>query len=222
MENNWIEQYLSDTAPIRENYHRERKAFGCPDGHVDLVRCEGKSFVAFLCQEELRLFQRAPNTWRLVNGAIPFWLRHNIRLSDISYFSREGETYTETKISGGESTGPNLGGAIVGGIIAGGVGAIIGGQSKTAPIKSETIVHDTRKTILVYNKGQLNFAPEDYNVLLKLIPEKELSVVQQRRAESKEPKGVADSLRELKSLLDEGLITREEYDVKKGEILARM
>lgn len=239
MGNKWVDDYLNDTEAIRNDYHQNRAMFGYNSETAEAIKLNSKRYYAFIFDGEFRLFVGTPLTWKFANGKIPAWERRSIPLSNIRYFSREGEIYTETKISGGGSTGINFGRAVIGGITAGAVGAIIGGQSKINSVKSETIKHDERKTILVHDGGKvklssgedailgggtLEFAPEDYAVLMKLIPDKELSVVQQRGAGEKgtQTGNYTDALRQLKIMLDEGLIAQTEYDTKKSEILSRM
>ena len=242
MGNEWIDNYLNDTEAIRKDYYLSRVQFGYNNDTAEAAKLNNKRYYAFICDEELRLFVGTPIAWKLVDGKIPMWERRAIPVSNIQYFYREGDVFTETKISGGGSSGVNLSGAIIGGLIGGAAGAIVGGQCKINSIQTETIRHDERKTILVHDGGKaklssgedailgggaLEFAHADYDALMKLIPDKELSVVQQRRAgktaEITSPKQTApDVLRELKTMLDEGLISQEEYDAKKTEILGRM
>lgn len=155
---------------------------------------------------------------------MPQWQKRSINLSRILYFSREGEVYTETKVSGGGGGGSDIGDAIIGGIIAGAPGAVIASRGKQQPIKSETIKHDTRKTVLVYKGGKLEFAPGDYNVLMRLIPEKEISVVKQQKAmeaaaAKKESTNIEARLEKLESLKAKGLINDVEYQEKRQKIL---
>lgn len=225
MSGEWIKDYLDSTEEIRANYRKNREEFGWNVDIAATVRLNNKRYSIFLFKDELRIFVGAPLTWKLIDGEIPKWDRRIIHISDIQYFSREGDVYTETKISGGGSTGLNIGGAIIGGIVAGPVGAIIGGQSEAQPIKSETIRHDERKTVLVHNKGKLEFAPEDYAVLMKLIPEKELSAIQQKKAlethqdKQSSPEG---KLRKLQALHNDGLLTDEEFEEKRKKLIEEL
>lgn len=211
---------------LKNNYEKTRREYGYTKSHNGVITLNKKKYYAFLSEQHFKLFICQPQNWNVTNiKNIPNWDRRAIHLSNIHYFYRDGEVYTETKVSGGGNTGPNIGGAIVGGIIAGPAGAIIGGQNKRQPIKSETIRHDERKTVLVYNKGKLEFAPEDYAVLMKLIPDKELSVVQQKRAleshQSKQP-SVEDKLRKLKALHDDELLTDEEFEEKRKKLVEEL
>lgn len=159
---------------------------------------------------------------------------YKIKTKDIEYFSTRGEVYRENKITGGggQVGGSSVTGAIVGGVIAGGAGAIIGSRKKgkIEPIKSEIITHDTRETFLNYfvggKKHSLFFKFEDRNILLEVIPEKEFfKVSNQQLMKNINPnksKGISETIKELNELMKEGLITQEEFNTKKQELLSRI
>lgn len=212
---------------VKEDYEQKRSDYGYTKRGSRAVTLRGQKFYAFVSDDHFKLFVFPPDYRYYEGKKIPQWQKQSIALKNIQYFAREGQVYTETKISGGGSKGSSVGGAIVGAAIAGPTGAIIASRAPTDPIRSETIKHDSRKTILVYNKGKLDFAPEDFNALMQLIPDKEISVVQQRRSAKKQKnaesqKSNIDVLAELKTMLERGLITQSEYDSKKTEILSRM
>lgn len=209
---------------VLREYEEDALNFGYKKETSKTVHLYNRKYFTFIVKNELRFFIRPPFRREIELGkqCSKEYSKYSIPLSDILYFSREGEVYTETKISGGDGGGASIGGAIAGAIIAGAPGAIIGGRGKTNPIKSETIKHDTRKTVLVCKNKKWSFAPEDYNAFMQLIPDKEISVVQAKMAaESVQMKeaSASDRLRELKNMLNENLITPEEYDAKKSEIL---
>lgn len=87
----------------------------------------------------------------------------------------------ETIISGGGGGGSSLGGAVVGALIAGPTGAIIGSRKSINPIHSKTVTHDERETLIEFfyeGKKQYMFLDsQSYAALIKLIPEKEYSIV---------------------------------------------
>lgn len=61
-----------------------------------------------------------------------------------------------------------------------------------------------------------------YSILTKLIPEKEYEVVVQSgkaASTTSDTKSAADEVREYKKLLDEGIISTEEFEKKKNELL---
>lgn len=163
-----------------------------------------------------------------------------IKLKDIEYFKTDGEKYREQKISGGGSTGIDVGGAILGSIIAGAPGMIIGGQRKVQEITTTTITHDTRKTKFSYFEGNqrktLYFALEDFEYFQDTIPDKEYDIVSTKRKNKfveedasstknktktveKEETSTKQKLKELKELLDEGLIDKDEFDERKKKLL---
>lgn len=156
----------------------------------------------------------------------------SIWIDKIDYFERTGEVFHESKISGGGGGGVSIVGAIVGGIIAGGTGAIIGSRQRVNPIKSEIITHDARVTNLKFfdqykNRHTLALGANAFEVLQDLIPEKEYGLVMANRSSApksedftdKKESNVIDLLREFAKLKDEGIITPEEFEAKKKQML---
>ena len=94
------------------------------------------------------------------------------KLSDIFYFDEKGSLSYSTNVSGG---GSDIGGAVIGGILAGGAGAVVGSRKE---ITSETVEHDTRKTVLKTKHGEYEYPYEYYNALCYVIPEKEYKTQQ--------------------------------------------
>jgi hypothetical protein len=157
----------------------------------------------------------------------------------ITHFYQTGEKYYENKISGGGSTGPNIGGAIIGNVIAGGVGAIIGGQSQTEAIQSELITHDERVVVIstLTKNGlavRLTCSTEIYEPLNTWIPEKNkaiLDVIQQKKIiEAAVPSNrpvtvetseatVIEKIKKLQQLRDSGLIDDAEFQARKSKLL---
>jgi len=102
-----------------------------------------------------------------------------IPLSNIKSYIRKGDFRTEMRITGGGGGGSSIKGAVIGDVIAGPAGAIIGSRKKTEAIKTENVVIDERETIVQihYNDERkfLFFDSKTYDVLLKIMPEKEIS-----------------------------------------------
>jgi len=160
----------------------------------------------------------------------------------ITHFYQTGEKFYENKISGGGSTGPNIGGAIIGNAIAGGVGAIIGGQSQTEAIQSELIVHDERNVVIstVSMRGdpvRLTCGMEIYESLNTWIPEKNkalMDVIQQKKiieaavpSYHPAPTGISeatviDKIKKLQQLRDSGVIDDAEFQARKNKLLDTM
>ncbi len=99
----------------------------------------------------------------------------SIPLGNIKYYNRLGDYRVDNIVEGG---GVNLTGAIVGGVIAGGAGAIVGGRKKVTTTTKEV---DERQTYLYYLENNelkyISFNSDAYNILLKMFPLKEYSVV---------------------------------------------
>ena len=160
-----------------------------------------------------------------------------IPLSDIISFQLVGDIdrVATTSGGGGGSSGPNIGGAIVGGLLFGTVGAIIGAQAGTGvninPIQSTINEYDTRRTLLNLKNAdgvaEIRELPFYYaEIFTKVIPEKEFSFLQAERNSSTAPvkenpqnDNAIEAIKKFKELLDMGIITQEEFDTKKKQLL---
>lgn len=148
----------------------------------------------------------------------------DILIDKIKYFRLIGQKYVTTEITGGGGGGSSLKGAVIGGLIAGDIGAVIGSRKAIDEVKGASAVHDDQ-VVLLYStdlKQVITFNSNTYGVFTKLIPEKEYEVVVQSIKEGSkdnEIKNAADNVREYKKLLDEGIISMEEFEKKKKELL---
>lgn len=156
---------------------------------------------------------------------------NEIPVSDIQYYSKEGDVQYTTKISGGGGGGSSISGAVVGGLIAGETGAVIGSRQKVQEVTSETVRHDSRRTLIRYYKdNQINVISyigfEVYDYLLKKIPEKDLLTIQLEKNpvvnEKQSSDSIKDKLETIKQLYENELITKEEYEQKRNEILSKI
>ncbi len=139
---------------------------------------------------------------------------------DIIYYEKTGDIQYTSNISG-KGGGYNLKGAVIGGLIAGSAGAVIGSRNKTE-IKTITEVHDSSETIIYYrSNGEINSyrlsGYELYKYCKKMIPEKDLIFV----ANSPSEKSIdpTEEIRKYKKLLDDGIISEEEFSIKKKQLL---
>ena len=159
-----------------------------------------------------------------------------IPLRNILSYQSTGYVEHATKVSGGGGYGGgvNKKGAIVGGLLFGGAGAIVGSQMGTElfinPITSNIVEYDYRKTILNLKNelGQVEIKELPYyygEVFQKVIPEKEFNFLQaNKNTEPQIPASVSninmlEEMKQLKELLDIGLITQEEFNAKRIQIL---
>lgn len=149
-----------------------------------------------------------------------------IALDQLLYFKIEGSVQHTSNVTGG---GVNLGGAVAGAVIGGSAAAIIGSQVGTET-KTDIVTTDDRKIILsFYENGtlvtlEIKSSNKDETIasLRKLIPEKEESVVHAESRKAAAPVAIgssADELRKFKELLDTGVISQEEFDAKKKQLL---
>lgn len=161
-----------------------------------------------------------------------------IPLNSIVYYQDKGDIAYSTSVSGGggSSKSMSLGGAAIGGLLFGEAGAIVGSRAGTGmhinEIHSETIEHDNRYVVLRYRDEKkdnvdLHLSYDCYDALNKLIPDKEYSYISldknktidtdKQRSDFEEIP--VRQLRQLKELLDDGIITQEDFDAKKKSLL---
>ena len=127
--------------------------------------------------------------------------------------TQKKEMYSiQQKISGGGGGGSSISGAVVGGLIAGETGAVIGSRQKVQEVTSETVRHDSRRTLIRYYKdNQINVISyigfEVYDYLLKKIPEKDLLTIQLEKNpvvnEKQSSDSIKDKLETIKQLYEE-------------------
>ena len=144
-----------------------------------------------------------------------------IRRNEIEFFRFSGNERNQTNIRT-ENTGVNVKGAIKGGLIAGDAGAILGGLNNTHNVYSITEHFDERFVELFYkinNRAEkLKLSVTAYPLLEQWFPEKEYEYVISNSS------SVADSdpfeeVKKYKDLLDKGIISEEDFDRKKKELL---
>ena len=170
-----------------------------------------------------------------INRALPLYIKLKqtgcksqaikVAFDDILYYKIEGSVQYLSNVSGG---GVNMQGAVAGAIIGGGAAAIIGSQVGTQTT-TEVITKDDRKITLYITENNtmetLTISSKNIdktiNALRELIPSKEESVVQIETNKSSNVATVssADELKKFKDLLDSGVITQEEFDTKKKQLL---
>jgi hypothetical protein len=213
----WLE-YLQKEEDFKKT--KSGKEATRKDGHKVFVGKDANNFYMMPRFEKESIFPLGANT---NIKAIP--------LSDIDFFQVTGDIHYETKISGGKA---DTGGALAGFAIAGAAGAILG--DKSTEIKSEEIVHDERKTYLQYRKEghtySLNFVGNAADALRDLLPEKEYGVRPMAytpvfSAAGNSSKNSASStaiaqIEALAKLKDSGVLTQEEFDTKKAELLKKI
>lgn len=162
-----------------------------------------------------------------------------IPLNSIEYFAMGGQKYVTTEVTGGGGTvgGSSVTGAIIGGMVAGGAGAVIGSRKESTinPIQTHTVVHNETEAYIKYREqdGTLKEivsganADSFFNALRKIIPEKEYSYVLSQNLAKTQPvveekNSIEDRLVKAKELLEKGLISQEEYEKKRQDILSEM
>lgn len=213
----------------------EREQFGIPNYITDSVKlyADGSFYGQF--KNEYIIYN---NGSRVIFFAIrdcdknDCLKRFEFNLSDIVYFKKEGNRNVTTEISGGETITKNkgilnqeeiyylnkaLGGKTNNEII----GAMLASkdEKETTPIKTTRHVDDDRKVVLKLKNSEMNFAIDSYNIFLKVIPKKDYEQVLLNNNNSNSGVDFGKNLKDLKKLLDDGLIDESDYTKKKAEIL---
>ncbi len=158
-----------------------------------------------------------------------------IPLENIVSYQLIGDVEHVAMVSGGGGRGgqPNLTGAAIGGMLFGDAGAIIGAQTGFCidPIKSTITEFDSRVTMLNLKnaEGQVEIKELPYyysEVFMKVIPEKEFNFLQANKnteapvqSQTAPALNMVEEMKQLKELLDLNLITQEEFDAKRQQIL---
>lgn len=158
-----------------------------------------------------------------------------IKMWEISLDSIIGYNYVENEKKYG--VGRTAGGAIVGGLVFGGVGAVVGaalGSNHKKTIKYMGIEISYEKdgacetcTVNLHKGKPIKPGGFDYNCAqdvgrslmgeLDLLIQKREDIPQQ--AAFVQESSSADEIRKFKELLDDGIITQEEFEAKKKELL---
>ena len=179
----------------------------------------------FNCPECSAILQHCNENWTMLSFPLDR-IKHFKMIGSIGYSSN-------VHGGGGSGGGVNMGGAIVGGVLFGGAGAIIGSQMGTEihinEIETEVTQHDDRSVEFFYEDenektNSIIFDSSAYDCLMKLIPEKAFdSVVTNIHKKEEAPIATQPTslsqMKELKELLDLGIITQEEFDAKKKQLL---
>ena len=153
----------------------------------------------------------------------------SIPLENIAFYGLEGDYRMQQIIEGG---GSSFTGAVLGGVIAGGVGAVIGSRKKIETKEKEI---DNRKTYLYYieeNKTkELVFNKASYEKLKILVPNKDIEVIEKEKKldnikneynQELKLTDVYEDIEKLAKLRESGILTEEEFNKKKSELLNRI
>lgn len=225
--------YKAEVEEFKKNYRGrliikkdEEKAYIGRDGqNLYLMPCD-ETQERFLCGIDIKCTE-AKQIHEIVWNKVKV-----IPICRIDYFMLTGEVSYSTKVSGGNS---GIGGAAVGYALGGSLGAAL--LANPTEIKSEEIKHDERRVYLQYSKDNktysLNFMPSELASIRELIPEKEYGknpipqikkmeatrTTPSENTENKVPSDVFDTIKKLSELKEQGILTEDEFNKKKGELL---
>jgi len=147
---------------------------------------------------------------------------YSIPVSKIKHYKIVGQERSETKVKS-VNDGINVKGAVIGGILAGDAGAVIGSQHNKGQIVSNTEHFDERFVELYYEENgvtqKLKLSITAYSFLEKCMPEKEYDYVLSNTSTADASTDKFEEIKKYKALMDEGIITQEEFETKKKELL---
>lgn len=140
----------------------------------------------------------------------------SLNFDQIKYFIREGDKQVVSNVHGNDLS---VGGAILGGFLAGTAGAVLGGRGK---IQTDFVSIDERKCMLYYSKDDfIKCLIIDYDAYLmfqKIIPEKNPANAMALET-NKQTMGLAEEIEKFHNLYINGIITEQEFLLKKQELL---
>lgn len=168
-----------------------------------------------------------------INESLPDDAVLRIPYSAIKYYTQDGNlTYSPYTFSSGKDFSAS--GAIAGALIGGGVGAVIGSRKDAGKTETKLIKNDTRKFCLYYEEKNTvkylsafeNDGDRFYAYLHKIIPEKDYKYIQsqaiiQAQNDAVQP-DISNRLKQLNGLHNSGLITDEEYEQKRSELISAL
>lgn len=231
LEEQEYEEILSvyDDKKKQINIPEDAKLLYLKDTKMDTLTYDNMYYYCWKSEVNLKFFPYWDRTFYFYKPfrIIEFIKVVEIEYDNINYFKEVGEVYRENKITGGGGGGSSIKGAVVGGVLAGDTGAIIGSRKKNNEIKSELISHDTREVQLVLKDRRiLLFDKDTVDDFIELIPKKEYSYSKNKKYEELHNNStqisVENRIVSLNSLKEKGLISDEEYEDKKAEILSSL
>ena len=152
----------------------------------------------------------------------------SIPLDEIDFYYIDGEKQYQSIVTGGSivQKKSSIKGAIIGGIIAGDVGAIIGSRPEISSTGISTEIREKDNRILVIRKHDGEHKTNMlglYDDLIKILPTKDALYISVHPASDTSKQEVGQDtiteLRKYKELLDDGIITEEEFTAKKKQLL---
>ncbi len=185
--------------------------------------------------KDLKEAQTSLKFYRAINDGTLTCSAKEIPLEDILYFRVIGQKQYVSIVQSGDV---NLQGAVAGAIVGGTAGAIIGSQVGTNTYTNVEQVDDRvffiaykvedKTEHLTIKSDSPNFE-QMVKIIRQLMPQKEYEFaianqqqngkIEQKTVEQKTKTSDADEIKKFKALLDDGVITQEEFDAKKKQLL---
>lgn len=192
----------------------------------EITSCLGKNIAAFSCTKEVK--------------PLKIDEQHALIKDDLNRFMRFSDIIDCEIIEDGETiVGGNVGKALIGGAILGPIGAVAGAAAKkkiTSSISNVSFkiyLSDINKSSRIYSlldksckksdsdyKVAIGLANQLYSTISAIIHSISKDKDQTSQVNTYEQScSAADEIRKYKSLLDDGIITQEEFEAKKKQLL---
>lgn len=122
-----------------------------------------------------------------------------------------------------------LGRALIGGVIAGGVGAVVGANTRKTEIITDLKIrivtkNSSKSSYMIWLKSKemskqaFEFVNEVYAMIKNIISKNDITKNEIKNSN----KGILEQFEDLQNLKNKGIITQEEFETKKKELLNKM
>ena len=128
----------------------------------------------------------------------------------------QGQSITTETTTGGQNVSSTLGRAIVGGVLSGGTGAIVGAMTGTTSSESVTTTFNTYDLAIFFKNSSVSFTCSNELLAREMETAMNDSIRKSKLSASDDP---YSEIRSLKGLLDDGIISQEEFEAKKKQLL---
>ena len=122
-----------------------------------------------------------------------------------------------------------LGRALIGGVIAGGVGAVVGANTRKTEIITDLKIrivtkNSSKSSYMIWLKSKemskqaFEFVNEVYAMIKNIISKNDIT----KNEINNSNKGILEQFEDLQNLKNKGIITQEEFEEKKKELLNKI
>lgn len=181
----------------------------------DSIQCELKTFERSVSIDGRLHIDEKSKRWYIgtIDDANVIYSTDDIERISISIGGKVANTTTITSRKGTISR------AVVGGILAGGVGAVVGAMTSKNYADSQTIEHQTATVSIGLKENHAPLEIVFLNPDMARQARDALIEAMGAKIENSTTASNVDEIRKYKELLDDGVITQDEFDAKKKQLL---